>query len=223
MKPSLSKNLNSNLGFTIIELLVSISIIGVITAIVVFNQGDFSDRVSLNNVANEIDLQIREAQVYGTSVREYKPSTSEFNVAYGVHFNLGNTGSSNSSFISFVDRSPQDGLYGTPTLACTPFTAPSPECVSRYNLTRNNTITDLCVIKDTGDSTTACYKTALIGRIDITFVRPNPNAVINFFKNDGTSANSLYSNFLGAKIELTSPKSNKQYIYIYTTGQISIQ
>lgn len=211
-------------GFTLLELLISLAIIGLITSIVVFNQGDFSDQVSLSNVVNEIDLQIREAQAYGISVKEYIPSSNEFNVAYGVDFNLiAGLGGGNTSFISFVDRNPQDGVYGTPTSACVPVSVSTPECLFRFNLSRNNTISNLCVVKS--DSTETCYAdvTTPIARIDVTFLRPNPGARIAFYNNSGTSVNSTYSGFRGAKIQLRSPKGKTQNVYIYTTGETEIR
>ena len=201
-------------GFTLVELLISISIIGLITAIVVFNQSDFSDRLSLSNTVSEIDVLIREAQVYGVSVREFAPATSEFNVAYGVSFNFNNTGSSNSSFLSFADRNPRNGYYDTPT---TCVVGSASECLGRSNLLRGNTITSICVIQS--NNATQCAPT--VGRFDVTFLRPNPDARFAFFNNSGNQIS--YPNHKGAQVEITSPKGKKQYIFIYTTGQISVQ
>jgi len=206
----------STKGFTLIELLISISIIALLTGVVVFNQSDFADKLALTNLTSEISLQIREAQTYGISVREFAPGTNNFNVAYGVSFNLGNAGSSNTSFYSFADLLPQNGYFDTPTL-CQP--GPSSECLSRYNLVRGNTLTDTCVIQVSGDTT--CR--AGIGRIDIVFVRPNPTAKITLFNNAGSVVNSSYPGFRGVKLEFTSPQGKKQDIIVYGTGQISIQ
>jgi len=203
-------------GFTLIELLISISIIVLLTGVVVFNQSDFSDQLALSNLTSEVSIQIREAQTYGISVREFAPGTDNFDVAYGVSFNLGNQGSSNTSFYSFADLPPQNGYFDTPTL-CQP--GPSSECLSRYNLLRGNTLTDMCVIQSNGD--TVC--SSAIGRIDMVFVRPNPTAKITLFNNAGSVVNSSYPGFQGAKLEFTSPHGKKQYIIVYVTGQISIQ
>ncbi len=198
-------------GFTLLELLVSIGIIGLITAVVVFNQKDFSDQVSLSNVANEIDLQIREAQVYGTSVREYSGS---FSNAYGVSFNIGNNGSSNSSFISFVDNQSVNGFYDSPG-SCSP--GSTSECLGRINLLRGNTITKICADK-TGNPPSC--SPANIGRVDITFLRPSPEAKIFFFNPGG---NPFIPNYDSVSIELTSPKGKKMNVKVYTSGQIAVQ
>ena len=103
-------------GFTLIELMVSVAVIALVTAVIVYNQGDFSDKISLVNTASDIELQIREAQVYGVSVREFQPSSNEFNFAYGVSINLnafaGTLGP--TSYVSFIDRVTKDARYATP-------------------------------------------------------------------------------------------------------------
>lgn len=203
-------------GFTLIELLISISIIALLTGVVVFNQSDFSDQLALSNLTSEVSIQIREAQTYGISVREFAPGTDNFNIAYGVSFNLSNAGSSNTSFYSFADLEPANGYFDTPTLCQPGLTS---ECLSRYNLLRGNTLTNICVIKD--NSSTTCKPE--LGRIDMIFVRPNPTAKITLFNGGGSIVNGLYNNFLGVKLEFTSPHGKKQYIIVYTSGQISIQ
>lgn len=210
-----TKHLNLK-GFTLIELLISISIIALLTGVVVFNQSDFSDQLALSNLTNEIDIQIREAQTYGISVREFAPGTNNFNIAYGVSFNLSNPGYSNTSFYTFADLNPQNGRYDSPT-TCVP--GSNSECLSRFNLSRGNILSDMCVILANGG--TVCK--AGMGRIDIVFVRPNPTAQITLIDNAGVIANGAYVGFLGVKFEFTSPKGKKQNITVYTSGQIAIQ
>ncbi len=201
-------------GFTLIELLMVISIIALITAVVVFNQSDFADNISLTNTANEIELQIREAQVYGISVREFVPTSNEFYIAYGASFNLNNAGSSNNSFIYFADRNPLNGVYNTPTTCVADGTT---ECLSRVRLQRGNIISNICVIQSTGSE--VCAPT--LGRFDVTFLRPNPNAKIIFY--NGSGGQVTYPNHRGVRIELRSPKNRTISVYVYSTGQVSIQ
>ncbi len=198
-------------GFTLIELLVSVSIIGLITTVVVFNQGDLSDQISLSNVVNDLDLQIREAQTYGISVRERTPSSNDFNISYGVDFNiLGINSPTNVAYYSFADSGSKNGYFDTFGTCTT-----GGECVIRNNISRGNTISQLCVVTSTGTETCG------LGRLAISFTRPNPVARIVFFNSSGSPV--TYSNHRGARVQMTSPKGKVKSIIVYTTGQVSVQ
>jgi prepilin-type N-terminal cleavage/methylation domain-containing protein len=204
-------------GFTLIELLVSLAIITVITSVVVFNQNNFADQVALSNTGSEIALQIREAQTYGVSVREFSPGTSEFNLAYGISFAIASGGASNNSYIYFADRNlpgnPQDGYYTSSNPAvCQP--GATSECLGRLYISRGNIITNLCAILANGNC-------VAVDRTDITFLRPYPNARLAFFHNGGIPFSP--SPLQGARITLSSPSGKTTNIDVYTTGQVSVQ
>jgi prepilin-type N-terminal cleavage/methylation domain-containing protein len=199
-------------GFTIIELIVSISIISVITAVFIFNQRNYADAILLQNSANDLELQIREAQVYGISVREFSSGGGEFTAGYGVSINVSapTGGDGGLSAISFADRvtGTGNGSYDTP-LVCAP--GPTSECIEKVIISRGNYVSGICVIQ----SDNTCNTT--VSRMDISFLRPNPNAKMVFFQGDTPT---LYSGYIGARITMTSPKGLIRYLYIYTTGQI---
>lgn len=200
-------------GFTLVELLISVSIIAIITTVIVYNQKGYSDVLSLSNATSDLEILVREAQSYSIAVREFAATTDEFNVAYGVSFNLANQGSSNSSYLSFVDRGVLNNYYDTP-LVCTP--GSTSECLQRINLTGRNIISDICVIR--ANNTQGCNPT--VARLDVSFKRPSPNAIITFFNSGGNQV--PYPGYLGARVEIQSPNGTKQSVYIYTNGQISI-
>lgn len=204
-------------GFTLVELLVSLGIIAMITSVVVYNQNAFTDDVALMNTASEIALQIREAQTYGVSVREFSPGTQEFDVAYGVSFTITSGGASNNSYIYFADRNlpsgPQDGYYTSAVAgACQP--GSTSECLGRLYISRGNTIFNLCAILSGGNCTT-------LDRADITFLRPYPNARFALFNNGGLPYSP--ASLQGVRITLRSPGGKTTNINVYTTGQVSIQ
>lgn len=142
-------------GFTILEMLAVLAIFGVMTAIVVFNYGKFSSDTILTNMGYEIALSIREAQIYGVSVRNPDGVLvgNQFSVAYGVYAQSG----ANTYFL-FADEN-KNGQFDV--VSC----ETSLECVTPYTLQRGviiNNVRKSCVDDTDG--------------LNISFKRPNPEA-----------------------------------------------
>ncbi|HEY0907941.1 MAG TPA: prepilin-type N-terminal cleavage/methylation domain-containing protein [Candidatus Paceibacterota bacterium] len=135
-------------GFTLIELMVSIGIFSLITVLAVFNNAQFNSSVLLTNLAYEVALSVRQAQVYGVTVR--RDSSGLFTSAYGVHFSA----STPSSYFIFQDTA-RNRVYDSG----------SDIILETLNLQKGNTIGRVCA--DT---------TCTFGDLDITFERPNPDA-----------------------------------------------
>ncbi|TAL48936.1 type II secretion system protein [Patescibacteria group bacterium] len=205
-------------GFSLVEVLVSLAIIGLILAVVLYNQSDFSDKIALTNTANEIALDIREAQVSGVSVKEYQPSSNEFTFAYGVVFNLNSAAGTlgPKSYIYFIDRGNVNGSYNTSAWS-TCAVGGATECLKINMLTRSNIISKICAI----DSTNTNQCTPTVGRFDVTFLRPDPSARFVFRNSSGNVIS--FPNHKGARVYVQSPKGNQKSIFIYTSGQISVQ
>lgn len=81
-------------GFTLVELLVTISIMIVVMNVVLFNQNDFNRSVDFTNRITEVVNNIREARISALGV--YSADGAE---AYGVHFERGGE---EYRFISYV-------------------------------------------------------------------------------------------------------------------------
>jgi len=195
--------------------MVSITIMVVILSMVAFNQSRYTTGASLKNDANSISLSLRQAQVYGVSVKEFSPGTNDFSSAYGVSFNIISGSGSNNAYIFFADRiSSQNGEYDN-TWACP--LSPTSECLDKTILSKGNTISSLCIIysSDINDN-----GTCNLGRIDVTFLRPSTEAKIAFFNN--AMVRMSPPPVRGARINLVSA-SGTNSIIIYTTGQISVQ
>lgn len=87
-------------GFTLLELLVVISIFSAISVITIANLPKFSSKVEFDNQALELALDIREAQVYGMGVREDSTNFGQFKSGRGIFIEK----SSADHYIVFEDR-----------------------------------------------------------------------------------------------------------------------
>ncbi len=141
-------------GFTLIELMVSVSIFAMMTALLVTKYGNFNQSVLLTNLAYDIALTIRTAQTYGLSVQGNKVTGSPitFQNAYGVYFTTDS--GQDQKVIFFADRN-NDGKYS------------SDESISTYYIKRGAKISNICADTQCG----ALYAS-------VTFLRPSPDAKI---------------------------------------------
>lgn len=139
-------------GFTLIELMVSIAIMAFIVGVALINHGKFNNTIALTNLSYEMALSIREAQVYGVSVRSFGSVTP---TQYGVWF-YGNP----TQYILFADTNGNNVFD-------------SGEAVETAQITQGNYISNFCAEKS-GVST--CYGT--LSGLSVLFKRPNPDAVV---------------------------------------------
>jgi len=143
-------------GFSLVELLVCIAIIAIISGVVLARYRSFDSTILLRNLAYEIALSTREAQVLGVSVRG--DLGTGFQDAYGMHFTPGTT------YRLFRDVNDND-VYDPPTDID----------ISVYTIGQNNQIRDLC-------AGTNCSRTS----IDVVFRRPDPDALFSITPFAGT-------------------------------------
>lgn len=183
-------------GFTLVELLVTISIFVILTGVVLFNQNKFNSTILLTNLAYDTALTIRQAQTYGINIKEFVTpgNTSEFK-PYGVYF----TYDEKTSFILFVDID-EDGFYDSG----------SDGLVNRYSIKRGNYISDICVQSGAG----TCLPSS-ISELNIVFKRPNPDALI---RTNNTDSN-LYDK---AIITLGNPDGSTRNVVVQANGLIEI-
>lgn len=186
-------------GFTLIELVAVMGIFVVITSIVLVNNNQFGGKFLLENLAYDVALSVRTAQVYGTSVK--RSDAGVFTNGYGIHFDA----ASPSSYVLFADAV-ANGLYDSS----------SGELVQSYSFQSGYTISSLCTTLGSA-STEACGSSAL----DIQFQRPEPGARISGNGISGVT-NPAYLQSRG-RIVLRSPRGDQISIVVESTGQISVQ
>ena len=193
-------NKKNGAGFTLIELMIVISIVGVLSLVVMFNYSTFNDRLALSSAGQEMAIAVRQAQVYGLNVRE--SSSGNFTSAFGVFID---PVSSPSTYYIFADKDGND-LYDVGNGCGTALT----ECVEAIAIRNGVRITSI-------NTLLGC-----IGNrsLHITFLRPNPDAIITFANLGGNSVCLLQPN---AQIVLTSPKNSTLTVNVESTGQVLAQ
>ena len=185
----------SRAGFTLIELVVVVGILGVISSITLTSYSKFGGQILLRNLAYDVALSIREAQVYGISARSFL--NAEFDAGHGVYFNFSE---GNNKFFLYTDVDNNNF-----------FTSAATEWVETSSIGRGYVIDSFCVTD--GVASEDCTATAL----DIFFKRPEPDAIIR------ASFGSGFSQYNRARVVLRSPQGNKMSVLVETAGQISIQ
>lgn len=198
-------------GFSVLELVISIAIFIIVTTVVLVGQHRFGGNILITNLAYDVALSVRQAQVYGISVRQNLPG--DFQKRYGIHF------SGTDYYVLFVDLN-DDGYYdvlagNSSGCIVNPPQGHSPECVSVYKIQRGNFISRFCGgtlnCTDSGDQNR-------IDSMDIVFRRPDPEAKIVTFK-----VGAVVSNPEEASITVSSPQGLLKTINVLASGQISVQ
>jgi prepilin-type N-terminal cleavage/methylation domain-containing protein len=183
-------------GFSLVELLVTISIFAILTVIILTQNAQFNGTILLNNLAFDVALSVRQAQVYGLSVRQSTSSTP-FDVGYGVNFDITNP----TSYILFADGN-NNSRYDT---------SPS-EALNVFTVNHADKISSLCGTDSAGAQT--CSSGGVLTRLTIVFKRPNLDAQI--------SSNVAGGVYQTATITVSSPNNNTRTVSIASTGQISV-
>lgn len=195
-------------GFTILEFMVTITIGLVILTTVSLGQSKYNEASSLKGTVNDISIALRQAQIYGISVKEFTPGSNDFAASYGLSLNIVYP----SAYVYFADRGTKDGIYTGAFGTCA--AGGGTECIEVVPIPRGNTITSICTIPLSGAD--VCN----VGQTHITFVRPATEAKIVSYN---TTGGLIAPGYKGVKINFRSPSNSTRYITVYTTGQISVQ
>ncbi len=203
----------SNKGMTFMELIVIISLFGIIASVVLFNSRDFSSNISLQNLAQDIALTIKRAQTTSASggynalfVLPNKPS-------YGVYIHP-----DEQSFYYFADLDnngrldsidPTNRACGTPVIG--------DECIEQYTISGNDDIKEVCVnskLAAPGDCST-------MSSLEVVFKRPNLDATVLF---SGVATSTSGAQIVDGKVTIQSADgARNKNIIIWATGQISVE
>ncbi len=181
-------------GFTLVELLVSISIFVFMTGLVLTRYRSFDQNVFLTNLAHDVVLTVRTAQNYGLNV---KGAENSFNVGYGVH--LDSTSGNNKSTTIFAFPRSNEAVYA--------------QAITSSKITqamgRGAFVSALCA----GASSSNCPTR---NSLDISFKRPDLDAII--CANGSCATPHTY-----ARITLSSSGGSIRHVIVQSSGQISIE
>lgn len=206
-------NRQSQSGFTIVELIVSLAIFAIMTSLILSKYGKFDQGVILTNLAYDVALTIRNAQSYGLNVRSASRDTNAFDIvngpasnsggSYGVHFDT----STPTEFIFFVDED-GDGIYDVGNGNGNNGNNNGNATDQKTTIKRGSSISSMCV-----SNTKSCNGAGTVQKLDITFKRPDPNAII--------MANSIKYGY--AEIVLKAVDNTTRKVIVNFTGQISVE
>lgn len=198
-------------GFSLVEMIVVVGIFTAVSAILLSNYPSFSHKISVQNLAHQIGISIRQAQVFGLSVREAAAGTAIF-PGFGVYFSMADP----SSFVIYTDRD-NDRHYDYAGVDCS---APSNlECIETVRIASGDNIKDLCVYDSNNvEKCVVGPPQGTVSELNIVFVRPDPDAIIV-----GTY-NSIDTVYPRAVIKVEPPQKNfYKSVTVWATGQISVQ
>ena len=181
-------------GFSLIELLVVMAIMVVISSVVLSRYSQFNGVILLRNLAYDVALTIREAQVYGVSGRSLG---GVLGVRYGVYF----TASAPNQYILFGDSN-NNSLYD------------AGESIKIYTMRPGYGLQNLCAHRS-GDLALKCANAGDFTSLTIMFRRPDPDAIVK------TSVSA--ETYTDAIITVVSATGETRTITVTQTGQIAVQ
>ena len=193
-------------GFTLVEVMVSVAVIGAVMSLVFFDGRTFNNNFSVVSNAKDLILATRQAQSYGVSVREQSAGTSQFSYAYGIMFDKNDT----NAYI-FVDKNGNRRYDGDSQCLS------SGECVEKIVIRDGVYVSNICGMLSGGSSFTCASNTR---QAHIVYVRPLTDAGITLTNLDSSVDSSVYSR---VRISLVGPLGKTVNISINVTGQITLE
>ncbi len=203
-----------------------------ITSVTLTNYPKFSNKLSLDLLAEDIALSLRQAQIFGSSVLGSKSTNlgqTKIFGAYGVHFEAPTGTQSDYTYILFADianirrynlqsLAPLDtslpcGTPGTPTA--------NNECLQKFIVSGRNKIKSLCAnfIAEKIPIDQRISQCRQVNFLDVVFVRPNLDAL---FTAEDAGGPLLNLSNIGIVLESSGGDYHKTVV-VWKTGQISVE
>lgn len=192
-------------GFSLVELIMVVAIFLVICGIILSKQSKFSSDILITNVAYQIALSIREAQVYGIGSKQRLDEGSFIKLGYGVNLKGGGSiGAKATSYVFFADQTESGVQYQYDD---------GDLLVENAELPQGQKIRNLCGKNTSGWSCWESAGSVTPFDLNIVFVRPNPDPHIENGGSTYTEAIIVVESAIGDKCRT---------IRVTSTGQISV-
>ena len=210
-------------GFTIVELVVSISIVTMITTFVFVRYTVFDSTVLLKGVAYDIALLLRESQIKSISAQRSVGGNASFDFPFGITFK---PNSKLYTVFQYASGSPLSlPRYDRDEAIPDEDADPDPGAVNGTDyasvvqanvIGRTMLVSDICV----SEGNTETCSSGGLQRLDVSFRRPEYRAI--FFGK--TASGQLSSTVTSARIKVGTPSGANSFIVeISGFGQISVR
>ena len=228
------KNTTKQKGFTLVEMIVVCAIVGVISAIVMFNYSDFRQAIDTRNLAEELALTIRKAQTYATGSQGVFDTDGNKVNSFGMVFSTdtnsgGGFAPSAKNFTLFAalpisarGSTVQQNAYSFNTGdSCNPTKngiSLSTECLESFAITYSASISNI----EFYDNNNGWVGLPASAYANVIFNRPVPDAYI--CSNSGAMGSLCSSPASAIRLTITSQNGKIQkYVVVWNTGQISVE
>ncbi len=188
-----------NAGYTFIELIVVISIFGIMASVAVLNFSDYTTQTTLQNTAEDIALTIKQAQSASIAGKTLGQQGPDFTPSYGIY--LSDNAAKSDRFVYFYNS-----LVGTSP----GYESTNGEKIREISITTSDRIEKLCITDANNDEDCGG-----ITNMSIAFRRPFPDAIITTNATGGTVPN-------GAVIYIISTKGKHLKVTISALGSIAV-
>jgi prepilin-type N-terminal cleavage/methylation domain-containing protein len=186
------REIDNKKGFTLIEMLVVIAIVGIMSAVIMINPLNFQSQNSIDLVAQQVAVLIRGAQVYSGSSKSVSVFSNKY-VSYGMRFDKVSTKYAFKLWAdtgTVVSDDTIDKKYNKGTIQAT-YTLPSIFSISNIQCGRagshkpvaGSEMSSLEIFYQKPDPEASFYPDCPSGSVVITVHAPTRDRYVEVFKN----------------------------------------